>query len=138
MCMRLSIFMSWKICWAISMNDQEYAALRGELVSLLAGAERELRALGLWEGMAPPLERLASEVPFCHDSLAFTQWLQWIFIPRFRALLEGDHPLPVGCAIVPVAELAFVEISGDTSVLLDQLRAIDTLISGQGQAILDD
>jgi len=130
--------MSWKICWAISMNDQEYAALRGELVSLLAGAERELRALGLWEGMAPPLERLASEVPFCHDSLAFTQWLQWIFIPRFRALLEGDHPLPVGCAIVPVAELAFVEISGDTSVLLDQLRAIDTLISGQGQAILDD
>lgn len=130
--------MSWKICWAISMNDREYAALRRELVLRLAGAECELRALGLWEGVAPPLEQLASEVPFCHDTLAFTQWLQWIFIPRFRALLEGDYPLPADCAIVPIAELAFAQISGDTGVLLDQLRAIDTLISGQAQAILGD
>lgn len=95
----------------------------------LANVERGMRALDLWEGVAPAPERLASEVPFCHDTLAFPQWLQWIFIPRFRALLEGGHALPAQCGVGPIAEMAFADIDADTGDLLEQLRAIDRLVT---------
>lgn len=111
------------------------ARVREELAMLLAQAERELRALGLWEGMAPAPERLASEIPFCHDTLAFTQWIQWVFIPRFRALLEGGHPLPGVCAVAPIAGMALADIDGDTGALLEQLQAIDSLVTGYARQI---
>ncbi len=97
----------------------------------LANVERGMRALDLWEAVAPAPERLASEVPFCHDTLEFRQWLQWIFIPRFRALLEGGHALPAQCGVAPIAEIAFADMDADTGELLEQLRAIDRLVTGR-------
>ena len=105
--------------------------LRAAIAGQLRSVEIELRRLQRWEAAPPPPERLASEVPFCHDTLEFTQWLQWVFIPRFRAVLEGDHPLPTACGIAPIAELAFTELDGDTAALLDSLRDIDRLVTGQ-------
>lgn len=48
----------------------------------------------LWEEIAPSEEKLASTQPFAIDTLSSTQWLQWIFIPRMHALLDGDLELP--------------------------------------------
>lgn len=105
--------------------------VRVEIGICLVDIERQMRVLGVWETVAPDPGRLASEVPFCHDTLEFTQWLQWIFIPRFRALLEGDHPLPTACAVAPIAEMAFAEMAGDTDSLLEQLRTVDRLVTGR-------
>lgn len=109
-------------------------ALRADIRLTLTLLERELRRLDAWEHFAPAPERLASDVPFAHDTLEFTQWVQWIFIPRFRAVLEGNHPLPTACAISPVAEDALEKIAGDTGALLDAFRALDRMISTQGAA----
>lgn len=108
--------------------------IRRELMELLSALERELRRIDAWETVPPAPERLASEVPFSHDTLEFTQWVQWIFIPRLRAVLEGGHILPSACAIAPVAEIAFADHAADTDPLLEHLRRIDSLISGRGHA----
>lgn len=106
-------------------------ALRADIRVLLFTLERELKQLEAWEAHPPALERLASEIPFCHDTLEFTQWVQWIFLPRFHAVLDGDHPLPTASAIVPVAEDAMARLEGNTDALLDAFRDIDRLINGQ-------
>lgn len=105
--------------------------LRAELRATLQRIEAELRRLDAWEVMPPSPERLASEVPFCHDTLEFTQWTQWVFLPRFRAVLEGNHPLPVNSAITPIAEDGLELLDGDTGALADAFRDIDRLINGQ-------
>ncbi len=68
--------------------DRRVPALAEQLLLI----ERELRALGVWAMEAPSLEALASQEPFCVDTLSFEQWLQWIFLPRMKTILEeGGH-----------------------------------------------
>lgn len=50
--------------------------------------ERELRVLGWWSESPPSAQALASREPFCVDTLEFQQWLQWIFLPRMKVILE--------------------------------------------------
>lgn len=109
------------------------AQLRSEVARSLQDMERELRRLAVWEAMPPSPERLASEVPFCHDTLEFTQWVQWVFIPRFRAVLEGNHSLPTACAIAPIAEDALARLERDTDALLEEFRTLDRLITDHGK-----
>lgn len=113
------------------MRDDPEQARRDGIADLLARVEREMRALSLWEEIPPSPERMASDVPFCHDTLEFTQWVQWIFVPRFRALLEGDLPLPTACAISPAAEIALADFAQDPGALIEYLRAIDAAVTGQ-------
>ena len=100
-----------------------------ELARLLIAIEQGLRTIDRWEGMPPEPERLASEVPFCHDTLEFTQWLQWIFVPRFRALIEGGGELPSACAIAPAAELAFADVEVDVAHLLSLIERFDRVLT---------
>lgn len=108
--------------------------VHAELALLLVEIEGSLRGLSLWDAAPPAPERLASEVPFCHDTLEFYQWLQWIFIPRFRALLDGGLPLPAACAIAPLAEQTFAELAADTDPLVAQLRRFDEIVTGNAGA----
>lgn len=102
--------------------------IRHELTATLALLEANMQLAGIWEAYPPAPERLMSDIPFCHDTLAFNQWLQWLFIPRLSAILEGSHPLPQDCAIAPIAEDALALIPGDTTSLLLHLQRIDYLI----------
>lgn len=74
---------------------------------LLAELEAELKRQSLWEAMPPSSDALASTSPFCVDTLPFTQWLQWIYIPRLRAIMDHGAILPTGSDIKPYAEEAF-------------------------------
>lgn len=70
--------------------DRRVYALADQLLLI----ERELRALGWWSESSPAPEALASPEPFCVDTLALEQWLQWIFLPRMKLILESDSALP--------------------------------------------
>lgn len=109
------------------MSEMLRAELRMQLVIL----EREMKRIDAWEAYPPSADRLASAIPFCHDTLEFTQWVQWIFLPRFHAVLEGGHSLPGASAIVPVAELALEKSEADNDALLDAFREIDRLLNSQ-------
>lgn len=102
------------------------------IASLLMDIEAELRRLGQWQSEAPSAEALASTEPFCVDTLSFTQWLQFIFLPRMYALLERNRLPPGPCSIAPLAEEYFKDGRLDTTPLIRHISELDRLLtSGQ-------
>lgn len=99
------------------------------IADLLLAIEQEMRRIELWEDTAPPPADLASTLPFCHDTLEFTQWLQWVFLVRMRTLLQSGAPLPTACDIHPLAEHTFLDLPQDTARLLELIGQIDRAIS---------
>ena len=91
--------------------------------------ERELRQLGWWQSEAPSAEALASQTPFCVDTLAFEQWLQWILLPRMKVLLESGAPLPAVSGIKAMAEMAYREQPVKVRGLLDVLGEFDRVLT---------
>jgi len=91
--------------------------------------ERELRLLGVWTADAPDARALASCEPFCVDTLAFDQWLQWIFLPRMKIILETGGALPVVSGVLAMAEMVYSERDGHMAALLAALARFDRLIS---------
>ena len=89
-----------------------------------------MRRIGLWEESAPSKDALESTLPFCHDSLEFQQWLQWVLIPKTRELIEGDRALPATSDIATLAEYRFGQIPQETDTLLELIREFDRLLGG--------
>lgn len=71
--------------------------------------------------------RLRSTEPFCLDTMEPLQWLQWVFMPRFYALLESGAPLPQNFAIAPYYEVALPADTPGYAVLLLTLNKFDAL-----------
>lgn len=87
--------------------------------------EAELRRQGLWSEQRPSDEALSSTQPFAVDTLTFTEWLQFIFVPKMEYLLNHSFPLPKGCHIKPMAEEALKDIEVDVQKLLEIIEHID-------------
>lgn len=90
--------------------------------------ERELRALGWWEQEPPNAEALASQEPFCVDSLRFEQWLQWILLPRMKQLLEDGATLPTASGIQEMGAMVYREQPTAVRQLLIELGVFDRLL----------
>lgn len=100
---------------------------RKVMLALLQDLEAELRALSLWESVVPPAEAFESSLPFFFDTMVFNQWLQWVFIARFRAIIEGGHSLPASCMVASMAEEAFRELDVNGAEIVALLRRFDAL-----------
>ncbi len=96
---------------------------------LLMDLECVLRNLQLWAVTPPAPAALASAEPFCIDTLELHQWLQFIFLPRMRQLMDNNQPLPSACAIAPLAEEVFKANRDAMAPLLHVLRQLDALLS---------
>lgn len=105
-----------------------------ELADCLFEIEAELRRLGWWSSESPCARSLASSEPFCVDTMAFEQWLQWIFLPRMRLLLEQAAELPQRSAITEMAEMVYAEMPGRTVVLRRHLKRVDRLLQRNAAA----
>ncbi|WP_213880670.1 YqcC family protein [Pseudomonas sp. dw_358] len=103
-----------------------------EIADQLLLIERELRVLGWWADVSPSPEALASVEPFSVDRLDFSQWLQWIFLPRMKLILEQDLPLPNASGILVMAEMVYAGRAGETRALRQSLARFDELISEAG------
>ncbi len=108
--------------------EARFSALADQLLQV----ERELRVLGLWAAEPPSAEALASQQPFCVDTLDFEAWLQWIFLPRMKQLLEAGEPLPTASGIRPMAEERFRGRETGMRALLAALGEFDRLIVEAG------
>ena len=101
----------------------------GIMADLLLELERELRALQLWASEKPTRAMLTSTAPFAADRLSLEQWLQWIFIPRIKQLIEANAALPTSCKIHPYAEECLGKDNETVGSLLGILSRIDRHIS---------
>jgi uncharacterized protein YqcC (DUF446 family) len=109
--------------------------MRTDIAELLIDIESELRQLDLWGSLPPSPEALASDQPFCVDTLTLPQWLQFIFLPTLYQLLETDGELPQRCGIAPMAEEYFRGGNLPGQALEQALADIDTLLSGDEQCV---
>lgn len=107
------------------MNDSTH-----QLADLVLEIEAEMRTIGLWEEHRPPAEALASSAPFCFDTLEFTQWVQWILLPRVVQMIEQQQPWPKASDIAPLAEERLKVLDHDTDRLLKLISDFDALING--------
>jgi len=98
---------------------------------VLIDIEAQLRQLALWDRIPPSSEALASDQPFCVDTLTLPQWLQFVFLPTLYRILEEGEPLPGRCGIAPMAEEYFRGSGLAVGELLTALSKIDGLLSGR-------
>lgn len=105
-----------------------------QVAELLLALEAELRRLSLWSDEPPAPEALASTTPFCYDTLGLEQWLQWVLLPKMKAILEAGQPLPARSGIVPLAEEYFPAINVDAARLLEIIAQFDAVISALGES----
>ncbi len=98
---------------------------RAQLASLLDDLQTELDQQGLWTPQPPTPSAFDSSTPFFADTMNFSEWLQWVFIARFRAILEADHPLPGQCDIAPMAEEALKGMEQDTDQIIQLIKRFD-------------
>ncbi len=92
--------------------------------------EQELRDLAWWEEHSPSLDALASSQPFCCDTLSFTQWLQWVLIPKLGQLVEQGDALPTFSAIAQMSEVVFQHNPESVKNLHAALQQLDQLLTG--------
>lgn len=98
--------------------------------ALLLALEGEMRAVGWWQSVPPPAEKLASSEPFCVDCLTFSEWLQWVYTPKMHAFMSEYGTLPAASGLLPIAEEAWKGCSEDVRPLFRVVMALDALVAG--------
>jgi uncharacterized protein YqcC (DUF446 family) len=101
------------------------------IADVLLEVEANLRTSGKWEQEAPDTRDLNSTQPFCIDTLGFEQWLQWIFLPRMKRIIEQQKPLPARSGIYVYAHECLRNNDFSTSRLLKLIKRFDDLIAIQ-------
>ena len=100
-----------------------------QIAELLLDLEAVMRNLGLWSDESPSEAALASQAPFCVDTLSFDQWLQFVFIERMQTLINTEQSLPTESSIEPMAEEFFRAQASYPSSLCHVLKRLDDVIT---------
>lgn len=95
------------------------------VTALLEKINQEMVRLDLWESTLPSQEALASNEPFCCDTLSFCQWLEFVLLPKMTMLIESGLPLPTAFEIYPMAQESWKSMEQDMSQLLDLVKQLD-------------
>ena len=103
--------------------------MQNRIAEVLIDIEAQLRQHGLWDKVVPTREALASDQPFCVDTLTLPQWLQFIFLPAIYTMMEEGQPLPARSGITPMAEEYFRSTGLGVGKLLASLVQMDELLS---------
>jgi uncharacterized protein YqcC (DUF446 family) len=103
------------------------------LADLLLEIEAQMRHLGLWEQQPPPPQALASLIPFCHDTLLFEQWLQWVLLVKLKQVVEDDEECPASSEIAPLAEYRLAQLRLPATALLRLIERLDQEINREGR-----
>lgn len=96
---------------------------------LLAKINQEMIKQDLWQSTVPSKEALASEQPFCCDTLSFAQWLEFVLLPKMQMLVDSNLPLPKEFLILPMAQQSFVNVEQDTTHLVELIAQLDAVFA---------
>lgn len=95
----------------------------------LQQVEAVMREHDYWQQSAPDAAAFNSDQPFCLDTMAPLEWLQWVLIPRMSALIASGAPMPAGFAVAPYYEVALTPVTPGYTALLIALRDLDALFA---------
>lgn len=91
---------------------------------LLNEIEIEMRELSEWQSAPPQAAAFTSNEPFCLDSMTPYEWLQWMLLPKMKALLDSETALPGRFMISPYFEETLLEQHFSLLLLLRRLDAL--------------
>lgn len=100
-----------------------------QVESLLIDLECELRRLHHWQSEPLGEEALQSREPFGVDTMSLAQWLQFVFVPRVRAINAAGERLPGNCAVAPIAQQYF-SLAADRE-LVRLIGSLDELLNSR-------
>jgi uncharacterized protein YqcC (DUF446 family) len=101
------------------------------IAQTLQAITSQMQLQGLWQVEPPSPQKLASKLPFCVDTLTFSQWLQWVMFPKLFVIIETKATLPSKSNMAVMAEQAFKAETTDTAELLDLIRQLDQHITAE-------
>ncbi|MES1935267.1 hypothetical protein SAHY_12686 [Salinisphaera hydrothermalis EPR70] len=111
-----------------TMTSPQNSQALAQAADCVLAVEQAMRDGGLWHTDVPTPAAMASRTPFCADTLAFTEWLQFIFVPRMRELIETGGPLPSASGIAVMAEAKLTGNSSAENRVIEVLAAFDRLV----------
>lgn len=99
---------------------------RHSLLEVLAELESELKIQQYWQANLPDPDLFVSEMPFYMDKMNGYEWLQWVFIPKFKDNLMQNKPI-ASFAIYPYFEEVLQKEEKD-QVLHQLIQKLDKLV----------
>ena len=111
------------------MPPESPSTQRSRAIAAKADAiEAELKRLWVWQPGPLAPEKARFTQAFGMDTMAFTEWLQFVFLPRVRECLEtGDFPASSQVGVHAIREFdGWDEASGLVSLLCE----FDALFNG--------
>lgn len=90
-----------------------------------------MRKASEWRLTPVSPEALLSQQPFCVDTLTFSEWLQFVFLPRMIALCDSGGSLPVlpsGQGISVMAGEVYQDATASQGIT-ELLSKIDQILS---------
>lgn len=100
--------------------------------SYLTQLEALLKQHQRWQNEPIDAQAFDSTVPFCHDTMTFEQWLQFVFIEKMQNIIDAKQPLPSNFAIAPMAELMFEQKQGGAEIT-NLLSGLDNLLANNNE-----
>ena len=92
----------------------------------IAAIEAEMKSIGMWQTTPLPPAAMNFKKAFAMDTMAYSQWLQFIFIPRVKQIIAQHGNFPSSSS---VGAQAIREFDGDTNAanLITLLCEFDAL-----------
>lgn len=94
----------------------------------LAAVVQKMKDAGVWETQRPPDAAFENMGAFGINTMPFTDWLRWMFVPNVERLIASDGPWPTSSQVSAQAAR-----EGDTdevvNSLVPALSAFDQLFS---------
>lgn len=99
-----------------------------QVATALDAVEAEMKKIGWWEQNPPTVDPRTFKQAFGMDQLAYSQWLQIVFIPNVRKIIQAKGKFPNRSM---VAAQAVREFDGQTeaSHLCTLLATFDALFN---------
>ncbi len=106
-------------------TPQQPSALQQSVASYADQIEAEMRSIALWQSEPLHPKQLKFKEAFAMDTMAYEQWLQFIFLPRVREAV-AENRFPSGSS---VGAQAIREFDGnpDAGKLITLLSEFDAL-----------
>ena len=103
-----------------------------QVESVLQALQQAMTNANHWSDVRISARALNSQQPFCLDTMNFSQWLQFVFIPRIQTLIDAAQVLPnlaKGQGMEPMANEFYKSTNADQAILV-LIRKLDGLLQG--------
>jgi uncharacterized protein YqcC (DUF446 family) len=94
----------------------------------IAAIETEMKRIGMWQAEPLEPEQYDFRAAFGADTMAFEQWLEFIFIPHVREIIVTRGPFPSESHVAAQAVREFDTSGFDTARLQQLLQEFDDLL----------